>query len=303
MAQRETRRAHHLARISEDLEILFRDLHHKSNLQRDPLGVVCPELAPKDFEIVSFVSAGLSYGREEQIRKSLGILWQKLQKVGLRNEGEGIHELLVDNSWKSLEREFKSSLKGWIYRFNDASDIVALFKSLKTILENHASLGEMFATRKAEKPEQRIQLFCDEFRKTASGPLAKAKVRWFTCAPAEGSTCKRLMMYLRWMLRADEIDPGHWVLKKVQMSAESIVGPEHAFIPMDTHIHKWATTNKIVTTKNPSWKSVVEVTDFLKTIDAKDPVRFDFCICHSGMIKFREKKKRTLQQELPVAFV
>ena len=66
------------------------------------------------------------------------------------------------------------------------------------------------------------------------------------------------------------------------------VGAHLAFIPMDTHVHKWAQSRALLSTKNPTWKSVEELTALLRQVDAQDPARFDFCICHSGMRRFRE---------------
>lgn len=274
--------------LALELENLFSLYHHKDLMLRDPLGLVNSKLNPQDFELVSFVSAGLSYGRVEQIQKSLIYLWIRLEKIGLKKEGEGLTAFLVDNSWKKIEKELHLALKGWVHRFNKSEDIVSLFHAFKNIISEYESLGALYSSVSSDDSEIKIDKFCKTLRHSISSPEERERVRWFTCAPSEGSTCKRLMMWMRWVLRADEIDPGLWTLQKVKL--RSSVGPHEAFIPMDTHVHRWALQKKLLSTKSPSWKAVRELTSVLREVDPNDPIRFDFSICHQGMERFREGK-------------
>ncbi len=274
--------------LSSELESLYSLFHRKELMLRDPLGLVNPHLNPHDFELVSFVSAGLSYGRVEQIQKSLRELWQRLEAVGLGKGGEGLATFLVDNSWKKIEKSLQLALEGWVHRFNKSEDILALFRVFKNIYSKHESLGALYSSVSSDDSELKINEFCLNMRSAASSLEEKLRVQWFTCAPLEGSTCKRLMMWLRWVLRSDEIDPGLWTLRKVKLHSE--VGPHEAFIPMDTHVHRWAMQRKLLSTKNPTWKAVREFTEVLRKVDPKDPVRFDFSICHQGMESFRKAK-------------
>ncbi len=274
--------------LSAELETLYALFHRKELMLRDPLGLVNSNLNPHDFELVSFVSAGLSYGRVEQIQKSLSELWTRLELVGLGKGGEGLANFLVDNSWKKTEKSFLFALEGWVHRFNKSEDIVTLFHVFKNIYSKHESLGALYSSVFSDDPELKINEFCLSLRSAVSSVEEKRRVQWFTCAPLEGSTCKRLMMWLRWVLRADEIDPGLWTLRKVKIHSE--VGPHEAFIPMDTHVHRWAMQRKLLTIKNPNWKAVRELTGILRKVDPTDPVRFDFSICHQGMESFRKAK-------------
>lgn len=275
-------------KLGVELEHLYSLFHRKELMLRDPLGLVKNDLNPHDFELVSFVSAGLSYGRVEQIQKSLSELWMRLEKIGLGKGGEGLATFLVDNSWKKTEKSLELALAGWVHRFNKGDDLIALFHVFKNVYSKHESLGALYSSVSSDDSEMKINEFCFQLRAATVSAEDKQKVQWFTCAPSEGSTCKRLMMWLRWVLRSDEIDPGLWTLRKVKLHSE--VGPHEAFIPMDTHVHRWAWQRKLLSTKSPSWKAVREFTEILRKVDPKDPIRFDFSICHQGMESFRKSK-------------
>ncbi len=119
--------------LSRELNLLYKKYHHADLLAEDPLGLVHRSLSAMDFELVSYVSASLSYGRVEQIRKSLSALWRRLELLSLEDGGGGLHSLLADNSWTTLRKDFQKALKGWVHRFNDEEDILILFKTLHRV--------------------------------------------------------------------------------------------------------------------------------------------------------------------------
>lgn len=274
--------------LQPELDALWREFHRTECLTSDPLGHISAALSPADFEIVSFITAGLSYGRVEQIKNSLDKLWITLSVLGLGQDGTGIRQWLVDKSGKTLSTDIHRVLKKWKHRFNDGADLAAVLVALKKVLANYSSLAELYASDVEGNPTQKLNSFALALR--SSAPVEQqARVRWFSCAPSEGSTCKRLVMWLRWMLRSDEVDPGLWTQRKVTYSARLNLGPHLALVPLDTHVFRWAVERQIVTRKNPSWKSVEEVTNVLRQVDPTDPARFDFCICHAGMSRARRK--------------
>jgi uncharacterized protein (TIGR02757 family) len=278
--------------LALELESLYSLYHRKELMLRDPLGLVNSQLNPNDFELVSFVSAGLSYGRVEQIQKSLTELWKKLEYLGLDKGGGGLSIYLLNNPWKTLEKDIQLALKGWVHRFNKSDDIVTLFHVFKNVYSKYESLGALYSSSSSDDSEIKINQFCLNLRNSVASVEERERVRWFSCAPHEGSTCKRLMMWLRWVLRSDDIDPGLWTLKKVKLYSN--VAPHEAFIPMDTHVHRWASKRKLLSSKNPSWKAVREFTNILREVDSEDPIRFDFSICHQGMDSFRQGRVSAL---------
>jgi len=95
--------------------------------------------------------------------------------------------------------------------------------------------------------------------------------------PEKGSACKRMNLFLRWMVRKDELDFGLW--NEIPVSK--------LIIPVDTHVASICTELKLTTRKNVSWKMAEEITENLKKFDPDDPVKYDFAICHIGMRKLK----------------
>jgi uncharacterized protein (TIGR02757 family) len=91
--------------------------------------------------------------------------------------------------------------------------------------------------------------------------------------PANGSACKRMNLFLRWMVRKDEIDTGIW----------NEVGTGRLIMPVDTHIARISKQLRLVKRKSIDMKFAVELTERLKSFDADDPVKYDFALCHIGV--------------------
>ena len=93
--------------------------------------------------------------------------------------------------------------------------------------------------------------------------------------PNKGSAVKRLMLFLRWMVRpADGVDLGAWALPTSLL-----------LVPVDTHIHKLSRNLGLTRRKDVSWKTAEEITRALARYDANDPVKYDFSLCHLGMLQ------------------
>ena len=91
--------------------------------------------------------------------------------------------------------------------------------------------------------------------------------------PMKGSACKRMNLFLRWMIRKDELDFGLW----------NEIPTSKLIIPVDTHVAQICKKLKLTNRKNVSWKMAEEITEKLKQFDENDPVKYDFAICHIGM--------------------
>jgi uncharacterized protein (TIGR02757 family) len=259
--------------------------------------MLAPGLSDSDFEILSFVAAGLAYGRVEQIRKSYADLLFRLKKLGCDGNGAGISQVLKSPD-AELQQELSDAFQGWKHRLNTSSDIVCLFLTLSRAIERRGSLCRVFQNNYQNSPKDHIVSFCDDLLRMASeialppSPNWKGTgVGWFLTSPKDGSTCKRLLMWLRWMIRKDSIDPGIW--QKEEMQDEFLPAPSASrlFMPLDAHVFSWAQENGIMLGhKTPNWKSTEIVTEFFQHLDPEDPIRFDFAICHMGMSDFRKIK-------------
>ena len=102
----------------------------------------------------------------------------------------------------------------------------------------------------------------------------RAGVCYFFPRPSAGSACKRLNLFLRWMVRSDEVDLGVW----------RSLRPGQLIVPLDTHIIRLARCLRLTRYTSPGWKMAADITARLRALDPHDPVRFDFSICHVGMM-------------------
>jgi uncharacterized protein (TIGR02757 family) len=104
--------------------------------------------------------------------------------------------------------------------------------------------------------------------------LGRTGVCYFFPRPSAGSGCKRLNLFLRWMVRRDAVDLGAW----------RSVPPSKLIVPLDTHVIRLGKCLGLTGYTSPGWRMAAEITASLRAIDPADPVRFDFSICHVGMM-------------------
>jgi uncharacterized protein (TIGR02757 family) len=116
--------------------------------------------------------------------------------------------------------------------------------------------------------------FVDELRSAAG--RAGPGLRFLLADPGRGGACKRWLLYLRWMVRAEPGDPDVGVWSKL-VPARDLV------IPLDTHIARVSRRLGFTSRKTPDWKMAEEITARLREIAPEDPVRYDFPLCHLGM--------------------
>jgi uncharacterized protein (TIGR02757 family) len=103
----------------------------------------------------------------------------------------------------------------------------------------------------------------------------RAGYRYFFARPSGGSACKRLNLFLRWMVRRDAVDPGGWTR----------IAASHLVVPLDTHIIRLGRCLGLTRQTTPGWKMAAEITAALRALDPADPIRYDFALCHLGMMK------------------
>ncbi len=217
--------------------------------------------------MVGLISALLAFGNVKAIHSSI-------EKV-LRETGP--------HPWKFIaslrDDEIPDLFEGVFHRWVRRGDFCLLFKVLKRVREKHRSLKDLFLEGYDERDSDLAPAIDHFSRKCLSfaglGQLPRG-FRYFFPTPQDGSPCKRLNMFLRWMVRpADGIDLGLW----------KEIPPSKLIIPLDTHVYRFARRFRLSRFKSQSLKMANDISMFLRTIDPDDPVRFDFAICHYGMEK------------------
>jgi uncharacterized protein (TIGR02757 family) len=213
--------------------------------------------------------------------------------LGCKKSGEGFSWYLLNNFNK---QEASQALKGWVHRLNTEHDILDLFSVLNKILIEKGSLCAHFQESYLENPENHISKFGQIFRNSTAKQSLNKKWKgtgasWFAPDPKDGSTCKRLMMWYRWMIRDDEIDLGLWQKSPLINTKLPHPSPKRLFYPVDTHIFRWGKNNNVIKSNSMNWKSVREITEVFKKLSPEDPVKYDFSLCTEGKLNFRDSIK------------
>jgi uncharacterized protein (TIGR02757 family) len=237
----------------------------------DPIQIVRRYPAVDDREIVAFVAAGLAFGRVASVMASVEAVCAVL--------GPEPAAFVRQFEPRKHARAFEPIVHRWIR----GRDISALIWILRSLVERHGSLERAMAGGLAspdQNVEGAIERLAREGREVDLAPVYGRQPRpapgvsYFLSRPSTGSACKRINLFLRWMVRKDAVDPGGW----------SAIAPSQLVVPLDTHTIRTGRCLGFTRRASPGWKMAVEITDALRAIDPADPVRYDFSLCHLGMM-------------------
>ena len=257
------------SRLKAPLEQLCREADWARRIDRDAIRYPLRYRDPADREIVALLSACLAYGRVD--------LFGPWIEWALARMGESPHRFMLEFDPAAHARVFD----GFHYRFNRAHDLVAFCLSARRILSEHGSLGAFFARgfeRAGGSVGPALETFVEGF---VAGDLSGVFPRnqlsygyrhWFP-RPSTGGACKRLHLFLRWMVRREPPDFGLW----------TGVPPAALLIPVDTHIENMARSIGLTRRRTRNWKMAEEITARLRALDPEDPVKYDFALCHKRM--------------------
>ena len=248
------------------------DHHYKAfdraKLEPDPLQFPHLFEDERDIEVMAFIASVFAYGNVKQIINSLNtfLLIAKNQPY------EFISNISANNN---LPINF-------VHRFYSSKDIHHLFQLLNIVYAELGSLQRLFLyVYKDSDPNTKnaITNFSNYFLQKAQsefGTLSRG-LKFMFPLPEKGSACKRMNLFLRWMVRKDELDFGLW----------NEIPTSKLIIPVDTHVARICRQLKLTQRTNVSWQMAAEITNNLKKFDPNDPVKYDFAICHIGMRKLK----------------
>jgi uncharacterized protein (TIGR02757 family) len=173
-------------------------------------------------------------------------------------------------------------LGGLNHRFYMERDIIRLFDLIRRAYNENSSLKNLFLNgfnHSDKSVKEGIRNFSNYFLNSYRIKYGKLSngIKFMFPIPEKGSACKRMNLFLRWMVRKDELDFGFW----------NEIPKNKLIIPVDTHIAKICKQLKLTKQKNVSWKMAEEITINLKEFDPVDPVKYDFALCHIGMRKMK----------------
>lgn len=249
-------------------------------LSPDPLEFVHQFKKPEEREVVGLIASSLAYGRVDKILASIRSVLEKM--------GNKPYRFVVNFNPKTDTKIFD----GFVHRFNTGKDIACLVYFAKQMIEESGSVGKFFLKgySNADKSiKNALVSFSERVLSLAPSPIygkqslpKNAGVRFFFPSPKDGSPCKRLNLYLRWMVRnGDKLDFGLW----------KDIPSNKLIIPLDTHIARISRNIGLTKRKSPDWKMAEEITENLKKLDPMDPVKYDFALCRLGILEHCPKKK------------
>ena len=258
--------------LRRKMDALYRHYDHRF-VDPDPLEFVRRQTSAADREVVGLIASSLAYGNVRQIKRSIGLVLDAI--------GEGAAAAIDRLEPRAIARR----LSKFKHRFNDGRDVACLLFFIRQMRAQHGSVEKFFRAghdaREADVGPALISfaartLALDHGGLYGRGTLpAAAGVRFFFPSPASGSACKRLNLYLRWMVRRDGVDLGVW----------RGVDPAGLVIPLDAHVLAIARRVRLTRYRSPGWPMAMDITRRLRALDPADPVKYDFAFHRMGLWK------------------
>lgn len=243
-------------RLKSFLDGLYYVYQRRELINPDPLYFLYEYKDVRDLEIVGLVASSLAYGRVAQIMKSVERVLECLT--------DSPHEFLTSN------RNFEVVPASFKHRFTTGDDINNLLANVASVIRDYDSLENFFGDCIATSDG--IFTALDKFSERLSKNRKPGSFSLVT-APKDGSACKRIFLYLKWLVRHDSVDPGGW----------KVLSPRDLIVPTDTHMHNIAGLLGFTKRKNADLKTAIEITEGFKKICPEDPARYDFVLTRFGI--------------------
>jgi len=240
------------------LEGLYGRYNRREFVHPDPLEVLYDYDHLADREIAALVASSLAYGRVGQILASVSLVLGRMGAPSL-----------------FLERATADSLRGTFadfkHRFTTGEDLSAMLWGVRGIIRRYGSVQGCFLAGLRDDHDTvlaALSSFVAELRSAG-----RAKCGRLLPSPAKGSACKRLNLFLRWMVRRDAVDPGGW----------NGVSPSRLIVPLDVHMHRICRALRLTRRRQADMRTAMEITSAFRDIVPDDPVRYDFALTRLGI--------------------
>ncbi|MDR0511170.1 MAG: TIGR02757 family protein [Rikenellaceae bacterium] len=248
--------------LGELLEVLYRKYNAPDFIEHDPISIPHRYTRKEDIEISGFLSATIAWGNRKAIVRSCGRMMEFLDNAP--------HDFVVNAS----EREL-AMLHSYVHRTFNGDDLTVFVLALRQLIVRHGSLGRYFEQQWRELGDMRRVL--SRFRADFFVAEHPRRAEKHLSSIDKGAACKRLNMFLRWMVRRDGhgVDFGLW----------DFIPTSALYLPLDVHSGNVGRELGLLRRSQNDWKSVEEITSALAAFDPEDPVRFDFSLFGAGIDK------------------
>lgn len=232
-----------------------------SFIEDDPISIPHQFSNRQDIEIAAFWTAMLSWGQRKTIINKANELMTMMDNAP--------HDFVLNHKETDLKK-----LLPFKHRTFQPDDTLYFISFFKDFYSQYQSLEEAFTSEGTSDVRSILSSFHQRF---FSLPDKLERTRKHVSTPARHSSCKRLNMFLRWMVRSDQsgVDFGLW----------DSISPSQLMIPLDVHVFKVSHSLGLLKRSKPDWHAVEELTSQLRLMDKDDPVKYDFALFSMGVLE------------------
>lgn len=241
--------------IKQTLDKLVETYENPDFVKDDPIQFIHRFKDKKDIEIAGFISSCFAFGKRELFIKKLNDFFEIAEEKPLKYV---------------LEGDF-SKLKDFNYRFIKPNDMMEMMRILRELYAKDGGLEKLFEYA-YKNGKINFQIITDYFYSHVKNPVGQG-FYFMIPNPSKGGAMKRMNMYLRWMVRKSVVDFGIWTFMK----------PSELLIPLDVHVARISRELGLLTRKANDFKSVIEITEHLKSFCPEDPIKYDFAMFGYGV--------------------
>lgn len=231
----------------------------------DPITIPHAYSKKQDIEIAGFFAAILAWG----------------QRITIINKCRELFQFMDDAPYDFIMNHQESDLKVFLpfkHRTFNATDALYFIHFFHQFYQQHNSLEEAFIVKDEENPEYYMEKSLTAFHQLFfNDPLAPHRTKKHIATPIRKSACKRINMFLRWMVRKDDqgVDFGIW----------KNISPRVLICPCDVHVERVSRELGLIERTKADWQTATELTATLRMLDAEDPVKYDFALFGLGVME------------------
>lgn len=255
------------AQLLIQLDAAYAYYNRPEFIKSDPIGVPHQFRLKTDIEIAGLFAAIFAWGQRPTIIAKSRELMQRMDNAPT--------DFVLNHQPADLKK-----LLGFVHRTFNETDLLYLVDFLKRHYGKHASLEVAFLEVNATEKDPNTRAFqrlSNFHKKVFDADYAPQRTRKHLATPVSHSSCKRLNMYLRWMVRKDNqgVDFGLW----------KEISPSELIIPLDLHVQRVAARLGLMPADKSDWKHAILLTQALRQFDASDPVKYDFALFGMGVLE------------------
>jgi len=250
--------------MRQKLDDLYEQYNRRAYVHPDPLEFLYFYEHVRDREIVGLIASSLAYGKVAQILKSVSRV--------LKIMGESPFDYLCSTP----ESEILLHFDLFVHRFAKGKHLSALLIGIKHIIADYGSIYNCFVDGYSSSDDTivpALTVFSQKIIASSDDCCPVNHPGHLMPCPDKGSACKRLNLYLRWMIRCDDVDPGGWP----GICASKLI------VPLDTHMFKISGQLGLTDRKQANLKTAIEITEGFKNWAPADPVCYDFALTRFGI--------------------